>query len=273
VAQAVTTPLGEDPNLPERLRAQGFIREGEGRIARTWFRGVSRFLDRVRKPVLRDGRIDPGRVSDHTGFWTDVVNTEVLPEVEGVLASAWRRVTAAGDPPTDPYVASYLNAVGNRMSNTPDEVYGLIVAATERGIQEGRSLQRVRDAVQEILTASGTPYWRNRAMTVARTETIGAVNAGIFRGAVQEAEVRGDPAPFKQWISTMDSRTRPTHRAADKQRTLLSEPFQVGGAQLLFPGDPRGPANEVINCRCSMLPVVLGETIDWTDRQNARGTT
>ncbi len=33
-------------------------------------------------------------------------------------------------------------------------------------------LERVRDAIQEILTASGTPYWRNRAMTVARTETM-----------------------------------------------------------------------------------------------------
>jgi len=262
----------DDPNLPERLRAQAFIREGEERIAGTWFRGVTRLLDRTRGPVLRDGGIDPGRVSDQQGFWTDVVNTEVLPEVEGVLTAAWRRVTAAGDPPTDPYVRDYLNAAGNRMKNTPDEVYGLIVAEVERGIQEGLALERVRDEIQLILTASGTPYWRNRAMTVARTETIGAVNAGVFRSAQQEAEVRGDPAPFKQWISTVDDRTRPTHKAADKQRTLLSEPFRVGGANLMFPGDPRGPANEVINCRCSLLPVVLGETIDWTDRQNARGS-
>jgi len=94
-----------------------------------------------------------------------------------------------------------------------------------------------------------------------------AVNAGIFRGAQLEAEARGDVAPFKQWLATEDNRTRPTHRAADKQRTLLSEPFTVGGARLLFPGDPRGPAGEVINCRCTMLPVVLGETIDWTSRQ------
>lgn len=268
----MTTPLGEDPNLPERLRAQAFIRDGESRIARTWFRGVTRFLDRVRPAVLRDDAIDPARVSDHTGFWTSVVDQEIVPEVRGVLSDAWHRVTALGDPPTDPWVAGYLNEVGNRMSNTPDEVYGLIVAEVERGIQEGRSLDRVRDDVQLILTASGTPYWRNRAMTVARTETIGAVNAGVFRSAQLEAEARGDVAPFKQWISTMDDRTRPTHRAADRQRTLLSQPFTVGGAELQFPGDPRGPANEVINCRCSMLPVVLGETIDWTDRQNARGS-
>jgi uncharacterized protein with gpF-like domain len=105
-------------------------------------------------------------------------------------------------------------------------------------------------------------------VTVARTETIAAVNAGVLRSAQLEAADRGDPAPFKQWISTADPRTRPTHVEADKQRTLLSEPFVVGGALLLFPGDPRGPAGEVINCRCSLIPVVLGEEIDWTDRQD-----
>lgn len=268
----MTTPTGDDPNLPQRLRAQAFIREGERRIARTWFRSLTRFLDRVRPAVApASGPVDPARVSDHAGFWTDQVNVEVLPVISGVLADAWRRVTAAGDPPSDPWTAQYLNEAGNRMVRTPDEVYALIVVEVERGIQEGLALERVRDAIRVILTSTGTDYWPNRAMTVARTETIGAVNAGVFRAAELEAEQRGDPAPFKVWISTDDKRTRPTHRDADKQRTLLREPFRVGGAQLLFPGDPRGPANEVINCRCSLLPIVLGDEIDWTDRQRPRG--
>jgi uncharacterized protein with gpF-like domain len=141
----------------------------------------------------------------------------------------------------------------------------------ERGIREGDGIREVTQGVNTILTASGSELWPNRAQTVARTETMGAVNAGVFRATQLAAEARGDLAPFKMWLATMDDRTRPTHRAADRQRTLLTEPFVVGGAQLLFPGDPRGPANEVINCRCTMLPVVLGETLDWTDRQNARG--
>lgn len=266
----MSTPPIDDPHLPERLRAQAFIREGEERVGRSWFRGLTRFLDRVRPSVLRDG-IDPSRVGDHQPFWTEVVDTEVLPEVSGVLSTAWRRVTAAGDPPRDPWTSQYLNDVGNRMSNTPDEVYGLIVREVERGIREGLALDRIQREVQLILTSTGTPYWANRAITVARTETIGAVNAGVYRGAVLEAMARGDVAPFKVWLSTEDRRTRPTHVTADQQRTLLSEPFRVGGASLQFPGDPRGPAGEVINCRCSMLPVVLGETIDWTDRQSRGG--
>jgi hypothetical protein len=262
----MTTPEGGDPHLPARLRAQEFIREGEARVARTWFRSMTRFLDRVRPAVTREGGVDPARVGDSYGFWTDQVNTEVLPVVSGILTDAWRRVTAAGDPPVDPWVSGYLNEAGNRMSRTPDEVYGLIVAEVERGITEGRSLERVRDDIQIVLTASGTDRWPNRAWTVARTETIGAVNAGVFRAAELDAVQRGDVAPFKVWIATDDARTRPTHNAADQQRTLLRSPFRVGSASLLFPGDPTGPAAEVINCRCSLIPIVLGDVIDWTER-------
>lgn len=264
----MTTPPGGDPHLPQRLRAQAFIREGEARVARTWFRSMTRFLDQVRPAVVPpDGRVDPGRVSDHQGFWSEQVDVEIVPTVGGIVSDAWRRVTRAGDPPTDPWVSQYLNEVGNRLRGVPDEVYGLIVAEVERGISEGRALDRVQADIRVILTASGHDRWENRAWTVARTETIGAVNAGIFRSAELDAEQRGDVAPFKVWISTDDKRTRPTHVEADQQRTLLSEPFRVGGSALLFPGDPRGAAAEVINCRCSLMPIVLGETIDWTDRQ------
>lgn len=258
----------DDPHLPQRLRAQAFIRGGEASVGQAWYRSMTRFLDRVRPSVTRGGGIDPGRVSDHSGFWSDEINVNVLPAISGVLSDAWRRVTTAGDPPTDPWVRNYLNDSGNRMRNVPDEVYALIVTEVERGVSEGRSLDRLTSDVQLILTASGTDRWPNRARTVARTETLGAVNAGVFRSAELEAEQRGDPAPFKVWISTEDQRTRPSHMEADQQRTLMREPFRVGGARLLFPGDPRGPGSEVINCRCSMLPVVLGETIDWTERQN-----
>ena len=269
----MSTPIGDDPDLPQRLRAQAVIREGEQRVGRAWFRSMTRFLDRVRPDVMAGDRIDPGRVSDHQGYWTEQVDVEVMPVVSGILDSVFRRVLPTRSPEGDAWVSTYLNTAGNRLKHVPDEVYALIVAEVERGIREQASVPDITAAVNLVLTASGTDRWPNRARTVARTETLGAVNAGAFRAAELDAEQRGDVAPMKQWLSTEDNRTRPTHVAADKQRTFLREPFIVGGARLLFPGDPTGPANEVINCRCTMLPVVLGETIDWTDRQNARGTT
>lgn len=263
----MTTP--PDDHLPARMRARAIVEDGERRIGRAWFGSLTRYLDRVRPAVTPEDRpIDPGRVSDHTGFWTEQVDQEITPVIGGVLAGAWRRVTRAGEPLTDSWTSAYLNEAGNRLKNIPDEVYALVVREIERGITDGTPIPEVTRNVQRVLTASGSQYWPNRAVTVARTETIGAVNAGVYRAAVLDAQARGDIAPFKQWIATDDKRTRPTHDAADKQRTLMSEPFVVGGAKLLFPGDPRGPAQEVINCRCTILPTVLGETIDWTERQN-----
>lgn len=261
-----------DPLLPARLRASAIISEGEQRTGRAWFRSATRFFDRVRPAVTGGNAIDPSRVSDQQQFWTDEVNASIVPTIGQTLRQTFRRVTGRGEPETDPWVAQYLNEAGNRLVRLPDEVYALIVEAVERGIRDGTALDQVTREIDMLLTATGSERWPNRARTVARTETMGAVNGGVLRSAQLEAEARGDLAPFKQWISTEDKRTRPTHVLADKQRTLLSEPFMVGGASLMFPGDPRGPAAEVINCRCTMLPVVLGETIDWTNRQYQGGT-
>lgn len=262
----MTTPPGSDPMLPARLRSLSVIADGERRTGRAWFSSARRFLDRVRPDVTRGGTIDPGRVSDHQTFWTDEVNVRIVPTIAETLRRQFRRVLGRDDDRSDPWVADYLNSAGNRLVRFPDEVYALVVAEVERGIQAGDDIPTVTQRIDELLTVTGSERWLNRARTVARTETMGATNGGAYRSAVLDAEERGDPAPFKLWLSTEDTRTRPTHVAADQQRTLLSEPFRVGTSALLFPGDPRGTAAEVINCRCTMLPIVLGETLDWTNR-------
>ena len=49
---------------------------------------------------------------------------------------------------------------------------------------------------------------------------------------------------------------RETHAAAEKQTVGIDEPFIVGGAELMFPGDPAGPPEEVINCHCVQIAVL-----------------
>jgi Phage Mu protein F like protein len=262
----VSTPP-EDENLPARLRANAVIREGEQRIGRAWFRSLTRWLDRLRPDVITAQGLQPQNVGQHSPFWGQLTESEVVPESASLYQRIRDRITQRREPVTDPDAARFLNEVGNRLRRIPDEVYARVVREIETGIALGESNQDMAQRVQVLLTATGSELWPSRAITVARTESLAAVNAGAYAGALRDAERRGDPAPFKVWLSTMDPRTRPTHREADGQRTLLSSPFIVGGAQLQFPGDPRGPAQEVINCRCTLLPTVLGDTIDWTDRQ------
>ncbi len=107
------------------------------------------------------------------------------------------------------------------------------------GRSERETAQAIRDAVGGLS--------RSRALTIARTETHGAMmNAGA-----QSASEFG--ATRKQWVAIEDSRTRDTHRSADGQIVDLKGRFNVGGAALRFPGDPSaGAPGETINCRCAL---------------------
>lgn len=97
--------------------------------------------------------------------------------------------------------------------------------------------------------------------------TIGALNAGRHDAFAAAAEEEPDLELERLWLATDDSRTRTTHRTSDGQRTPIGQPFTVGGFELRFPGDPSGPPQEVIQCRCTMLLVEQGETLDLSNRQ------
>jgi hypothetical protein len=252
-----------------------FVRLGELRIMRAWFRVATRWLDSIR-PGVMSPFLDGGLMPDASGVttshlnWADMITAGVMPHVRRQAQIPWSAVTGGNedDFAQDPDMLAYLDDAHNRMVRTPDEVYAQINTIIHRGIDEGLSIPEIADDVSTVLTANQTEQWRNRAVTVARTETIGATNAGAFYGAADLARERQDPNPEKIWIATVgDGRTRETHQIADKQRVPLFEPFTVGGFSLMFPGDPSGPAHEVINCRCSILDVVAGEEVDWTDRQ------
>lgn len=94
--------------------------------------------------------------------------------------------------------------------------------------------------------------WEYKARRIARTEAIGALNGGDYSGALASEEIEGIIL-WKQWLATTDERTRHSHVLADGQVQKLRDPFIVGGWPLEHPGDPVGPGQEVINCRCTAL--------------------
>jgi uncharacterized protein with gpF-like domain len=159
------------------------------------------------------------------------------------------------------------------MVRTPDEVFNLIAVAIAEGAGLGEGIPELAKRVNKILSVTETERWPNRAVVVARTETLGAMNAG--RSDAFDAVATDLGGEFEQmWLATDDERTRPSHRAADGQRVPLGTPFLIGadpamslaGVHLMRPGDPTGPAHEVIQCRCTTLLVRPGETVDLSDR-------
>lgn len=70
---------------------------------------------------------------------------------------------------------------------------------------------------------------------------------------IQDAELEIDNKPvevLKTWVAILDSKTRPTHAAADFQQVGINQNFIIGGSEARYPRDENLPAEESINCRC-----------------------
>lgn len=91
-----------------------------------------------------------------------------------------------------------------------------------------------------------------RLESIVRTE-VGRITQTANYLTLREL-AQTDPRWQKEWSAVRDSRTRPDHARADGQRQPVDQPFSVGGADMQYPHDPRGPAAETINCRCVLLP-------------------
>lgn len=113
------------------------------------------------------------------------------------------------------------------------------------GISSGRGIAEIAASVEALYEG-----WRGyRAETIARTETAYAVNRGREEHAIS-AEQRLGVRIYNTWLAVSDDRTRDHHVQANGQRVRQGEYFNVGGAQLLYPGDSDNgaPPEETINC-------------------------
>lgn len=93
-----------------------------------------------------------------------------------------------------------------------------------------------------------------RAWRTARTEATAGWNWGSLEAA-HSAEESGLTVR-KAWVSAQDDRTREAHQEASAtyaEGIPLDEPFEIDGEALMYPGDPDGSAENVINCRCTLV--------------------
>lgn len=121
------------------------------------------------------------------------------------------------------------------------------------GILQGESIKKLADRVQPLSDANRAGAIRN-----ARTAVTGAQNAG--RQATFDSAVDMGIELEKEWVATLDGRTRHSHAMLDGEVVDYDQKFSNG---LRYPGDPHGRANEVWNCRCAMIARVKG--VDTSD--------
>ena len=261
---------GADSWLSARLAAAATVAAAEQAVYAAVWTELSRWLVGVARRVLAGVRPDPHAVWAGAPDWQAAVARIVDGPVRDILADAYARLLGAGYRfDQRPAVVAHLAAVSNRMVRTPEHVFDLVAAEVAAGSQGGESIPRIAARVASVLSTTGTSQWPGRATTVARTETLSALNAGrddAWSAVAQELGADG-PEFERVWLATADGRTRASHRAADGQRSPLGGVFTVGGFALRRPGDPDGPPQETIMCRCTTLLVEKGESVDLSNRQ------
>jgi SPP1 gp7 family putative phage head morphogenesis protein len=113
-------------------------------------------------------------------------------------------------------------------------------------VEGGLNERELRNNINNVMSLTK----RQRAETIARTEVFSAINESTNQ------TFKDNGIQKKKWLAAFDERTRPAHAAASGQIVKTEEPFNVGGDRLMYPGDPSGSPENIINCRCTLIPVM-----------------
>ncbi len=197
------------------------------------------------RTAVDDDLIPLFRAHFHTGA------TQAAEQVE---ATTGRPAPFVSSELVDQGALNYLADARNRFWALGDEAWGNARDTLVEGFDAGEGIGQLRNRVR-----ASTYLSQARAEALARTEVIAAANLG---SATSVMLMGADGPTHKQWLATMDARTRPTHRHADGQVVPIGDPFEVGASSLAVPGDPAAPAAEVVNCRCTVLYLDSADPID-----------
>lgn len=133
-----------------------------------------------------------------------------------------------------------------------DTTWDALRTSLAEGIDAGEGIGQLAERVDGIMA----DRIRSSKETIARTEVTASSSLGTQESWRQSGVVTG-----KEWIAALDDRTRETHVHAHGQVVGLDDNFTVGAATGPGPG-MLDRAGEVVNCRCSMAPVVDTDALE-----------
>lgn len=118
------------------------------------------------------------------------------------------------------------------------------------------ALDAFRDQIAERLEDTNRPgdslYERRiQAQRITRWLSTATVNAATIAAAGTGGTLT--------WVTMRDADVREMHRPLDGVEVPFGEPFDVGGYALSYPGEPVGPPEVWIECRCVVRPGAGGD--------------
>ena len=158
----------------------------------------------------------------------------------------------------DPFIVAFYKDYPIYLQGATDTLKRDVQAAILKTVldQDIGSVNSLREAIRLTLskTLSAVDHTISlldaRADRIARTETIKANNGA------RVAEMKNNEIERHTWLASRDNAVRDSHRDLDGKTRRVDEEFAYG---LKFPGDKSADAGQVVNCRCTTIPVVKEE--------------
>lgn len=162
--------------------------------------------------------------------------------MSGVLTSQPTHSRQVFNQTVDHHMRTYgANKVVDIATTTRKMIKGVV----DEGLNKGHTRETIAKSIWE---QNAGEIGMRRARVIATTESHNAAMNGDFY-AMQSTGI-----PFKKrWLTIIDQRTRKHHAAVDNQVQESTNPFEVWGELLMYPGDPTASAGNVVNCRCNMV--------------------
>lgn len=267
--KATINPTEEWMDEYGRLQ-QRIMSSNEGkweRLVRTLIDSMGNDLDRQVRRSRRDVRLDTNEwterftstllgMNDQT--WTLGARTvidELLAAREGRPLLALRRlenyvgkVTDIRDSMTPEQFAEFERSIAfysGAIRDVGADVVNAVNARASEILIRGGTVQDVRSGIVDVIGKEQSA----RALRIARTLSNGAFNNARI------AVMQQNGVTTHRWINAGDDLVRQDHVSEGGNVTVLGQPFPVTG--LRWPHDPAGPAQQVINCRCTTVPVAF----------------
>ena len=121
-----------------------------------------------------------------------------------------------------------------------DELEKIFQPEIYKFVRQGLSPDELEQRVKTLFMRNG-----NSLVRISRTEATRIENRARL-DAMLEAQKRGEKIK-KRWGAILDKVTRDSHRLINGEVRELDEKFSN---HLLYPGDPDGALEEIVNCRC-----------------------
>jgi len=151
---------------------------------------------------------------------------------------------------TDPRILAILNRKANKIVGITDRCWSSLKNNLAAGIREGETVTELSTRIRNEFNQRATPA---RTLTIARTET------AQIASPVRHTVLVGEGVKTSDWSSSGDEHVRGDHEILDGVGPVkIDHNYMVNlnrmAETLMYPSDPAGPADQVINCRCAEIP-------------------